>query len=670
MWETLHGFTDLAVFPRRWDCGLGWQQYPWLGWLHVAADLTTAAAYFAVPTIIRYCTRRTDRFRAPRTAFLLFVLVFVTCGIVHLTESVIFWFPLYGFSALAKTATAAVSVAGVVMLARFLPVALDYKSPQEYETEVAKLREAQRALRASQERFEFAVRGSSDGLWDWNVATDAVYYAPRFKELLGLDDTEMPPRLEAWQSRLHPDDVEPTMKAVHAHLQKRILYDVEYRLLTKTDDYRWFRARGQAVWNAHDEPVRMAGSLTDITDRKQFELDLQRAKEDAESANRSKTDFLANMSHEIRTPIHAIVGMTELVLDDANLTAIQRDYMTTVLKSADALMSIINEILDFSKIESGNVSIDPRDFSLREEIGDAMKSLGPRAHDKRLELIWHADVNVPDWVRTDADRLRQIIVNLVGNAVKFTDAGQVVLHVAMGKHEGERADANSPFVLAVSVTDTGIGISPNKLATIFRAFEQADTSTTREYGGTGLGLAISGSLAEHLGGHISVESEVGKGSRFSFEIRVRTAETPAAKGPDIQRLAHRRVLVVDDNPTARTILAAILQQWGMSADAAASGSEGLVRLRQAGGSSEPYDLLITDLDMPRMDGLQLARNIRDDPQIARLPIVMLTTGKYADNAMTPAEYVVGSEMCIRDRSIDGSSSQSSYRNCLPPRLPF
>jgi PAS domain S-box-containing protein len=208
------------------------------------------------------------------------------------------------------------------------------------------LKEAEAALRISEERLELAVRGSNDGLWDWNVLTDEVYYGPRFKELLGFEDHEMENDLEAWKTRLHPDDFEPTMAAVRGHLDHGRPYDVEYRMATKSMGYRWFRARGQAIWDATGKPTRMAGSLTDVTDRKTAEIEVLQAKDEAEAANRAKSEFLANMSHEIRTPMNAIIGMTELVLGDRSLSPSQRDYLATVLESSESLLSIINEILD------------------------------------------------------------------------------------------------------------------------------------------------------------------------------------------------------------------------------------------------------------------------------------------------------------------------------------
>ncbi|MEA5420459.1 response regulator [Spirulina sp. CCNP1310] len=437
---------------------------------------------------------------------------------------------------------------------------------QDLKAQIIERQKIETRLREQEERYALAISGTNDGIWDWNLETDAVYYSPAWMRILGYGREPLPPNIDAWSDNVHPEDLPRVMARIQAHLnQESPVYAATFRMRHSSGDYRWIEAKGKCLRDSEGKPCRLVGTITDITAKKEAEEALYLAKHEAELANQAKSEFLATMSHEIRTPMNAVIGMTGLLLD-THLDAKQQDFVEVIRSSGEALLTLINDILDFSKIESGKLDLEAQPFQLRTCIEESLDLLAARAAQKNIELAYLIAPDMPPVIQGDVTRLRQILVNLLSNGVKFTESGEVVVEadVTWPKSIPE-PETMMKVKLHFQVRDTGIGIPGDRHHRLFQAFSQVDASTTRNYGGTGLGLVISERLARMMGGEMWVESEINQGSIFHFTIEVETFSTVPLPSNTLffDCLHHKQVLIVDDHPTNCEALRLQIKAFGM-----------------------------------------------------------------------------------------------------------
>src|SRR5213595_190763 len=509
---------------------------------------------------------------------------------------------------------------------------------QELRDQIAERKQAEAALRESELRFRQLAENSSEVFWVSSPTGEELFYvSPAYEQIWGWARQTIYEDPKQWFKNILEEDRPPVAKAL-SELSQGTNYELEYRIRHQNGSIRWIRDRRFAIRGEDRQVVRTCGVAEDITQRKNLEVEMAKARDAALEGARMKSEFLANMSHEIRTPMNGVIGMTGLLLD-TELDPRQRDYAETICSSAKSLLSILNDILDFSKIEAGKLEFDNLEFDLDEVVEGALSVLVPQARAKGLELRSEIDSKVCTFLCGDPGRLRQVLTNLLNNAVKFTEQGEVVLRVLPQEDTPSgvsltEAVSCSNATLRFEIKDTGIGLSEDARGRIFDAFSQADQSTTRRYGGTGLGLTISRQLVRMMHGEIGVESEPGKGSTFWFSSRFEKRAGGKAAPAQQKPLLGGRVLLADDSATDREIVRAELTALGMRCTSAASGEEALQFLCGAIADEDPYALAMIDMQMPGMNGVELARTIKNDHLTKGTRVIMLSSVGHPIDANT------------------------------------
>jgi Cu+-exporting ATPase len=619
---------------------------------------------------------------------LLFGAFILACSVTHFVHILGLWWPTDWWQAVFDSLCALISLATALMVWPMLPRIMAIPSPEqlrglnrELQKEKAELEKTQtllrsayeevelkveertrqlsaqvlertaveESLRISEQRLSLAIQAGKIGVWDWDVARNHLTWDASMYSLYGIRSEDFGGAYEAWRRTLHPQDRAFAEGEIQAALRGERDFRIEFRILRPDGTVRIMQSATEVIRDAGGRAIRMLGTNIDVTDLKRTEQELEQhrrhlerlveqrtqelgetlqhlrvAKVAAEAATQAKSEFLANMSHEIRTPMNAIIGMTHLALQ-TELTPKQQDYLTKVKTASDSLLGIINDILDFSKIEAGKLDMEAKEFLLEEVLDRVAAVIGARAAERNLEFMLETAADVPPCLVGDPLRLGQVLINLCGNAVKFTETGEVVV-VTVRLADTEEGQTTLRF----SVQDTGIGMTPEQMQQLFQPFSQVDPSSTRRFKGTGLGLAICKHLVGLMGGEIWAESKPGRGSEFFFTATFGLGQlAPASHREPPPDLRNLKVLVVDDSRKAREILQGLTTSLGFRVTASSTGAEALVELVRA-GAEEPFDLVILDWRMPGMDGLEVARQIRRLPSSIPPPKLFLVTA-YGDD---------------------------------------
>ncbi len=610
--------------------GMCYEWAPGIIWLNAISDGLIALAYYSIPlTLVYFVQKRKDLQLS--WMFICFALFIVACGTTHLMEIWNIWHPVYWVTGSIKALTAAVSIVTAILLVKLVPTALALAGPGEMRETNRILSERTRELDASQARLQSVLSAATENaIIACNADGIITVFNSGAERMLGYTAEEMVGKQTPSIFHLESEVIErgrELSKELGRTVQGFEVFGAKPRG-GQPEEREWTYVRKDGsrlsvqltVSAAHDASGNLIGTVglaKDFTARKEYERQLQEAKDRAELADRAKSDFLATMSHEIRTPMNGVIGVTGLLLD-TGLDAEQRSLAQTIRSSGEQLLRLINDILDFSKIEAGQMSLEEIDFDLRGLVEDLVEMMAIQAHAKGIELISGVAPEMPGKLRGDPGRVRQVLTNLVGNAIKFTNEGEVSVRVMV------EAEAEASVDVRFEIKDTGRGIPLETQARLFQPFVQADSSTSRKFGGTGLGLAICKRLAESMGGSIGVESTPGQGSTFQVTMKFARSTVTDTEPETAPEFIDTRVLLIVDNITRQGFLCQKINSWRLRSQTADSGEAALAMLRHAAHEGTPYLLAIVDLQKPEMDGLAFAQKVKDDSLLASTQLILLT----------------------------------------------
>ncbi len=646
MLDALFGLFSGEGFPARWYCGTAWSEEPWWGWIHIFSDLAIFAAYFAIPlSLLQFVRRRGDLpFLGIANLFALFI---VACGITHFTEAIIFYWPVYRLSGLFKLITAGISVATVVHLQKVIPYALAMRSPEEAEkevrektaelrkvteqlkAEVKKGRAANRQLREHREMLRLALRAGDTGFFNWDLESGEVVFDETEVQITGLGkDGKV--TAEEFLSQIPASHVEEVRSAIDATISGNTDYETQFPFVRPSGEQLWLEGSGCVIRNSDGTATNFIGLNRDITEQITREQELDEQAREAEWRSEQKSRFVAHVSHEIRTPLTAMLGCIDALLaekqDDDSLRSLR------LLKTqGETLRILANDVLDLAKIERGKLKLERQSTDLRRIIAETRSLMDPLAQEQGITFKCESRSEVPKQIRLDPYRLKQVLINLVSNAVKFTEQGSVTLNTYVQREESE--DGSDQLILVNEISDTGPGIPKARIDALFEEYEQL---MDKNAVGTGLGLSISKRLSELMGGSIEVESEVGRGSKFTVRIPIEAASSEmipldlVAIAEEDKQATHAnthfplKVLVAEDTRAIQHVLKRLLEKRVDDLEIVGNGQEAVDTVRQAESSGHPFHVVLMDIQMPEMDGTTATKELRGAG--IQIPIVALTAG--------------------------------------------